>query len=56
MAIMDGRASLNDAVASHYHLVAPIMERLFGRIPIVWTTFLNDPDRTKTFHRAQQDV
>lgn len=26
------------AIVDHYRLVAPIMERIFGRIPIVWTT------------------
>lgn len=38
-------------IESHYASVAPIMERLFGHIPIVWTTFLNTPDETRTFHQ-----
>ncbi len=37
-------------LSGHYALVAPIMEQLFGRIPIVWTTYLNDADHTKQFH------
>ncbi len=38
-------------VASHYRLVSPTMERLFGRIPVVWTTFLSGPGRARSFHQ-----
>ncbi len=31
-------ASAIPAIVDHYRLVAPIMERIFGCIPIVWTT------------------
>jgi type III secretion system FlhB-like substrate exporter len=31
-------ASNHAEIISHYELVAPLMEHIFGRIPIVWTT------------------
>lgn len=37
-------------ISAHYALVAPLMERLFGDIPIVWTTFDGDSHPTRTFH------
>lgn len=37
METLQSRPSSDDAVVSHYELVAPIVERLFGPIPLVWT-------------------
>src|SRR5579872_4784943 len=47
MAIAIAPASLDDAVVSHYRLVAPIMEANFGNIPIVWTTYADNNPQTK---------
>ena len=40
-----------ELVEGHYQLVAPIMEQLFGPIPIIWTTYPDDPTQPKTFHQ-----
>ena len=50
MQTMEPTASLDDAVISHYQLVAPIMEQLFGQIPIVWTAFPNGPNGPAYWH------
>ena len=42
-------SSKGDLVA-HYALVAPIMENLFGRIPIVWTTANPLPNQRPIYH------
>ncbi len=52
MAITAPPASLDDAVLSHYRLVAPVMEANFGNIPIVWTTYSRrDPHAVATWHQ-----
>lgn len=50
MAIRERHASLDDAAISHYRLVAPIMERNFGKIPIFWTTYPNGPQGAPHWH------
>ncbi|HEY9180756.1 MAG TPA: hypothetical protein VIO32_08540, partial [Candidatus Baltobacteraceae bacterium] len=50
MDVLEPSASLDAAVVSHYQLVAPIMERIFGRIPIVWTTPPPLPDARPVYH------
>jgi hypothetical protein len=41
-------------IIAHYQLVAPIMEQLFGRIPIVWTT--PSFDGAQDDNKAQQPI
>jgi hypothetical protein len=43
-------ARINPAILSHYQLVAPTIEQIFGRIPIVWTTPNSKPDQPPIYH------
>lgn len=43
-------STVDAAVVSHYHLVAPIMEQLFGAIPLVWAAYPFGSEKPPQFH------
>lgn len=50
MSVLEREAPLGGAIVSHYALVAPVMERIFGRIPIVWTTLPPEANQRPIYH------
>lgn len=48
--IEDAASSVDSAIAAHYQLFAPIMEQIFGRIPIVWTTLNPQANQPPIYH------
>lgn len=48
--IEEAAATVDSAVVAHYQLVGPLMEQIFGRVPIVWTTLNPQPNQTPIYH------
>jgi DNA primase len=50
MEVLTGVPASNEAVVQHYQRVAPLLEPLFGAIPIVWTAFPFSPQGDPQWH------
>lgn len=50
MEVLTGVPASNEAVVSHYGRVAPLLEPLFGAIPIVWAAYPFGPEKAPQWH------